>query len=84
MELPTDSQRVTKNPLYFGETPKYPSTFDDGSRDWSQVQLTPEGLSSPAQLPNLAAALSGRGYSDDDTRKVLGGNWLRLFEQVWQ
>ena len=22
MELPTDSQRVTKNPLYFGETPK--------------------------------------------------------------
>ena len=63
---------------------KYPSTFDDGSRDWSQVQLTPEGLSSPAQLPNLAAALSGRGYSDDDTRKVRGGNWLRLFEQVWQ
>ncbi|MXZ20724.1 MAG: hypothetical protein F4Y84_09010, partial [Caldilineaceae bacterium SB0665_bin_25] len=28
-------------------------------------------------------ALLDRGYSAADVEKILGGNWLRLFEEVW-
>jgi microsomal dipeptidase-like Zn-dependent dipeptidase len=40
------------------------------------------GLQSPATLFNITAGLVNRGYSDDDIRKVLGGNFLRVFRQV--
>ena len=31
-----------------------------------------------ASLPLLVAALTGRGYSDSDVRKILGENFLRV------
>jgi membrane dipeptidase len=31
----------------------------------------------------MPAALRRRGFSEDDTAKVLGGNFLRVFEGVW-
>ena len=43
----------------------------------------PEGLETPEQLPNVAVELMRRGYSAGDAGKILGGNWLRLFGQVW-
>ena len=42
------------------------------------------GLEGTRQFGNIAAGLSGRGYGDDDVRKIIGGNWLRLFAQVWE
>jgi len=33
-------------------------------------------------IPELTAALVERGYSDDDIRKIMGGNWLRVIEKV--
>ena len=24
-----------------------------------------------------------RGYSDENIKKVLGGNWLRLLKRIW-
>jgi len=24
------------------------------------------------------------GYSEDETKKILRGNWLRLFKEVWK
>ncbi len=44
----------------------------------------PQGMETPQQLPNLAGALLERGYGGDDVTKILGGNWLRLFRQVWR
>jgi membrane dipeptidase len=35
------------------------------------------------QVLNCADRLLARGYSDDDVRKILGENYLRVFEQVW-
>ena len=32
----------------------------------------------------LPAALRKRGFSDDDTRKILGGNFRRVFDQCWR
>jgi membrane dipeptidase len=35
-------------------------------------------------LPRLTEKLVERGYSDDDIVKILGGNFLRLFDEVWK
>ena len=43
----------------------------------------PRGFETPAEMPALAAELSSRGYSTDDVSAVLGGNFLRLFREVW-
>ena len=42
----------------------------------------PEGLDSAADLPKITGALLDRGYSDEDCRKILGGNLLRVFREV--
>ncbi len=42
----------------------------------------PEGLLTTADYPNLVAALQARGYQDDDLRKLLGGNLLRVWAAV--
>lgn len=42
-----------------------------------------EGLRSPETLYNITAGLVRRGYSEADIRKVIGGNFMRVFEQVW-
>jgi membrane dipeptidase len=44
----------------------------------------PIGIETPRTLPNLTYRLLERGtYSDDDVRKILGGNWLRVMRTVW-
>jgi membrane dipeptidase len=43
----------------------------------------PEGIETPRTLPNLTRRMLERGFSADDTRKVLGQNWLRVYRAVW-
>lgn len=43
----------------------------------------PKEFSNHSQFPNLTAALLRRGYSAEDVKKVLGGNFLRVAQQVW-
>ena len=62
---------------------KFPSTFADGSVPYTELCFQPKGMETPAQFPNLAEALRNRGYSEEETQKLLGGNWLRLFEEMW-
>ncbi|HEY1273064.1 MAG TPA: dipeptidase [Terriglobales bacterium] len=42
----------------------------------------PEGIHSAADLPKITEALLDRGYKDEDVRKILGGNLLRVFRDV--
>jgi len=42
----------------------------------------PIGLKDVSQYPNLVRGLLERGYSDDDVRKILGGNLLRVWRDV--
>ncbi len=42
------------------------------------------GLEGPNRMYELTAALIRRGYSDDQVRLVLGGNWARVLKEVWQ
>ena len=43
----------------------------------------PDGIEDPSQMPNIGEHLSDRGYSKTDVDKITGGNWVRLFEKVW-
>ena len=47
------------------------SDFDGGA-------LLPDGLEDVAGFPRLIGELLRRGYSDDDVRKIAGGNVLRV------
>lgn len=40
------------------------------------------GLTNVDELPNLTAELLHRGYKEEDLALILGGNFLRVFEQV--
>ena len=51
------------------------SDFDGGA-------LLPEGLGDVSQFPDLLAELLRRGYSDDDVRRIAGGNLLRLLRDA--
>jgi membrane dipeptidase len=42
------------------------------------------GLQSMASMPLITETLVARGYGDDDVLKILGGNFLRLFADVWR
>lgn len=50
--------------------------------DFDGVQALPAELQSVADLPKLTAELLRRGYSESDVEKILGGNVLRMMEQV--
>jgi membrane dipeptidase len=50
-----------------------------------QFQAMPptQDFESAATFPNVTAALLSHGYSAEETRKIIGGNWLRLYTEVW-
>src|SRR2546428_3930367 len=50
--------------------------------DFDGVQAVPADLKSVADLPNLTKELVRRGYSETDIDKILGGNILRVMEEV--
>jgi membrane dipeptidase len=41
----------------------------------------PEGMEDASKLPQITEALMRKGYKDDDIRKILGGNLLRVMQQ---
>jgi membrane dipeptidase len=42
----------------------------------------PDELRTVADFPNLVAGLIQRGYAEEDIRKILGGNLLRVWRAV--
>lgn len=44
--------------------------------------VMPFGMDDASKLPELTDALMKKGYSDSDIQKILGGNTLRVMEQV--
>lgn len=50
--------------------------------DFDGVQSTLSDLADVSQLPNLTRELLRRGYSESDVDKILGGNMLRVMEEV--
>jgi membrane dipeptidase len=50
--------------------------------DFDGVQSTLSDLATVEDLPNLTRELLRRGYTESDVQKILGGNILRLMEEV--
>jgi len=50
--------------------------------DFDGVQAVPTDMKSVADLPNLTKELLKRGYAESDIDKILGGNMLRVMEEV--
>jgi microsomal dipeptidase-like Zn-dependent dipeptidase len=59
---------------------RYPEVFSE--YDLSNVYF--DEFKRVEHFPKLTQALLKRGFSAEDTAKVLGGNFLRVFDAVWK
>ncbi len=68
-------------------TPDYPNPggdyFEVVTGDVRSPMRALRDFNSYPQVLDFADRLLGRGYSERDVRKILGENFLRVFEQVW-
>ena len=48
------------------------------------ILFTVEDLNSHRRMELIAEGLSDRGHSDERIAKVIGGNWVRLFSELWK
>ncbi len=56
------------------------SNFFPAADNYAQEQK----IVAPEQMPEAAELLQKMGYGDEDLRKIMGGNHLRVAEQVWR
>ncbi len=50
--------------------------------DFDGIAGPPKGLEDISKMTHLAAALLKKGYQDEDVKKIMGGNTLRLIREV--
>ena len=50
--------------------------------DFDGIPSVPRGLEDVSRMPNLTAALLKRGYTEQDIRKIMGENFLRVVREV--
>ena len=50
--------------------------------DFDGISYTPVGLEDVTRMPNITVEIVKRGYSEEDIKKILGGNHLRLIKEV--
>jgi membrane dipeptidase len=50
--------------------------------DFDGVDAIPRGMEDCSKIPGLVRELARRGYSEDDLVKILGGNVLRVMQEV--
>lgn len=48
------------------------------------ILFTVEDLNSHRRMDLIADGLADRGHSDARIEKIIGGNWVRLFREIWQ
>lgn len=62
--------------------PLRPDVFGKGSID--HYEPSPNSLESHLEFINLARGLIGRGYKEEEVKKVLGENFIRVLSEVWK
>lgn len=58
---------------------KFPSTFTDVTT----AANYPINFETPDKFPVLISAMEKKGFSKEEISKILGLNWIRVFEKVW-
>lgn len=53
-------------------------------RNYTIDTVYAEGLGTVDDFPRITEALANRGLDKDEIQKILGGNFLRVFERVWK
>ncbi|MBI4192182.1 MAG: membrane dipeptidase [Betaproteobacteria bacterium] len=64
--------------------PAYMKKFPELLEGADHVTRDTKGMETCACFPEIAKGLVARGYSDQDILKIMGGNFLRVFKQVWR
>lgn len=57
----------------------WPPDVYSNNPPWFMVK----GYETITDLPNVTQGLMARGWTDAEIRKLLGENWLRVYEKVW-
>jgi len=60
------------------------ASYPELTGGYSLVTKRAEDLETVDKAPNITKGLVARGYSDDEIEKILGGNFLRVFRNVWE
>jgi len=71
----------TNTPEHYYAFSKLHPEIEEG---WSYEDKRIHDLTEVDQLPNLTRALVSGGFTDTEIRKILGLNFVRVFEQVWR
>lgn len=62
--------------------PTLPQFTPEMASDQSPI-LYVKGFERISELPNLVSGLKERGWTEPEIAKVMGGNWLRVYEKVF-
>jgi len=65
------------------DNPKNLPQGPQGGWTWRNILVNDQGLIEFNQLFQITEGLITRGYSDQDIKKILGLNFLRVFKEVW-
>lgn len=76
-----DEGRTPPYAAYRNFRPDHPDVYGRGPIE--EYEPFPKGIERHSKLETLTHGLVERGYSNEDIRKILGGNFLRVFETVW-
>jgi membrane dipeptidase len=63
--------------------PESSLTFPPEALSVAPPVMTVKGFEDISKLPNLVKGLQERGWSEEQLDKLLGLNWLRVYEKVW-
>ena len=55
--------------------------FGFGS-DFDGIEVSPDDVRNPAELPNLLTALRNYGYNDESIERICGGNLKAYFARL--
>ena len=50
--------------------------------DFDGISILPDGIEDVSKMPNITRTMMERGYSKERIKKILGGNFIRVFREV--
>ena len=77
-----DQKRWWSQGRWSRSAPSFMSSQGFHSPDWPHIEW-PEWFKTAADMQNIVTGLKEHGFSPHEVEAIMGGNWLRLFDQVF-